>query len=284
VGRTKATPSNIPLPGDDPTEDGGAAISVMQIDRGTVTYLVKGDTPLIFNQINTKARRELLLPAGKKNAAEKQASIKHDPVPEYRESVYRFDDDKHPTRLYLPSAAFKGSMCTAALDLPGTKKSQIGRLVWVEGDKTEIYGLPSLFMRIVRQADINRTPDVRTRAILPRWCAKVTVSFVKPILGAVQISNLLAAGGVFVGVGDYRQEKGRMDYGRFSLVGQNDEELRDIMANEGRAAQDEALERADPYDVETRELLDWYVEERLRRGNIVNDPTPKRGRKLQVAA
>lgn len=257
------------------------SISVMAVDRGELTYCVLGDMPMIFNQINEKARHELLLPSGRKTAADKQASLKHDPVQEYRWSTYRHEHDDKPTRLYFPASAFKAAMCTAALDMPGAKKAQIGRLVWVDGERVDIFGTPSLFMRPVRSADMNRTPDIRTRAILPRWACRVTIKYVRPILKEASISNLLAAAGIFAGIGDYRQEKGKGSYGQFSLVSDDDPAFVDIVTNEGREAQDRALDLAFPYDGESRELLDWYMDERRRRADA---PAPVRKLKAVEAA
>jgi hypothetical protein len=248
------------------SKDDSTSISVMAIDRGVVTYCVLGDMPLIFNQINEKARHELLMPSPKKTAADKQANLKHDPLAEFVWSTYRSDGDG-PTRLYFPATGFKAAICTAALDMPGTKKAQIGRLVWVDGERVDIYGIPSLFMRPVRSADMNRTPDIRTRAILPRWACRLTVKYASPLLKEPQISNLLAAAGIFVGVGDYRQEKGKGSYGQFSLVSADDPTFLDLVQNEGREAQDAALKVAAPHDPESRELLEWYLAERGRRAN-----------------
>lgn len=241
------------------------SVSVMAVSRGQITYCLRGDMPLIYNQVNEKAKHELLLPAGRKNAAEKQSSLKHDPVAEFRNSVYRHGGNDHPTRFYFPATAFKAALCTAALDMPGTKKAQIGRLVWCEGDRVDVYGIPKLFMAIVRSADMNRTPDVRTRAILPRWACQITVSYAIPLLKEAQITNLLAAAGFTVGIGDYRQEKGKGSYGQYSLVAPDEVEYRDIVENEGREAQDLGLELAEAYDHSSEELLGWYKDEITRR-------------------
>ena len=94
----------------------------------------------------------------------------------------------------------------AALDLPGARKAQIGRLVQVkEGtyrDLIPIYGEPQLLMSVTRSADMNRTPDIRSRCIIPNWAAQITISFVLPTLRETAVVNLLAAAGITAGVGD----------------------------------------------------------------------------------
>lgn len=243
-----------------------AEIAILPISQGEVTFVVVGTTPLIFNRMAEKAKRQLLLGGTRKTAADKAANLKHMPVEEYRASVYRNKGNECATRLTLPAPAFKGAMATSALDLPGAKKTEIGRLVWVVGTHVDLYGVPELLMSVVRSADMNRTPDIRTRAIVPAWACMVSVRFVQPKLTATAIGNLMAAAGVIAGVGDFRQEKGKGNFGQFRLAGLDDEEFQRITATGGREVQDEALHTYRCYDEETEELLSWYSAEVIRLG------------------
>ena len=259
-------------------------IEVVSIVKGLARFLILGTSPLIFNAVSDKARRELLLPAGRKTVADRAQSLKHEPMSEYRNSTYRHRENDHPTRLYMPAPAFKGTMRTAALDMPGTKKTEIGRLVWVPGQKINIFGVPQMLMSVVRSSDINRTPDIRTRAILPEWCAVVDVQYVEPKLNMKTIWKLLGAGGILAGVGDWRQEKGSGNHGQFDLVEDGNEQVKRIMKSGGRVAQDAALHEPLYYDLETEELYHWFTEEIERRGRAkemasAKKPDPKpRGR------
>lgn len=244
----------------------GDAITVIDLDVGVATCLIRGTSPFIFNAMSAKAKHELLMPRGRKTAADKAQQMKHDPFEEFRASVYRYSDDNQPTRLKFPAPAFKGVLQTAALEVPGARKSQIGRLTWISGTHVSIYGRPQLLMSVVRSADMNRTPDVRTRAILAEWACEVTLTFVRPTLNAQAMATLLAAGGMVCGVGDFRQEKGSGNYGQYRLVDENDADFKRIVASGGREVQDQALADADPFDIETEELLAWYQEELGRRG------------------
>lgn len=247
------------------TKTKSAEIEVLQIKQASAVFLLVGVSPLIFNQVSEKAKRELLLPAGRKNAAARALSLKHDPIEEYRNSVYRSRDDDSPTRLVFPAPAFKKALATAALDIPGATKSAVGRLSWVTGDKIPIYGVPQLHMGIVRSADMNRTPDVRTRAILPRWACAIRINFVQPQLSEKNVVHLLAAAGILCGIGDYRQERGAGSYGQFRIAeSPEDPELVQIL-KEGREAQDRALANPVCYDDETLGLYEWVVEEISKR-------------------
>lgn len=239
-------------------------ISILEISEGTASFAIVGKTPLIFNRMSLKAQHELLMPKGRKNAAERAANLKHNPMEEYRNSVHRSKDDKAPTRITLPAPAFKGAMSTAALRIPGTKKTEIGQLVWVQGRAIDIYGVPQLFMSVVRSADINKTPDIRTRAIIPEWACLVTVSFIRPQLNAQGIARLMAAGGIVAGVGDFRQEKGKGSFGQFRATSLDDADYKRIIKGGGRKAQDAALSKPLCYDDETEELLSWFAGEVTR--------------------
>lgn len=241
-------------------------VNILEISQGVARFAVVGTSEFYFNRMSEKAKRTLLLGGRKKTEADKIANLKHNPVEEYRDSVYRWAEDDKPTRLKVPAPAFKGAMGTAALVLPGTRKTEIGRLVWVTGRYVDFYGIPRLSMDIVRSSDIARTPDVRTRAIVPQWACVVEVRFVVPNLNVKSISNLMAAGGVVAGVGDFRQEKGKGNYGQYRIANLDDEEFQEIVRTGGREAQDEALLNYEPFDADTEELLSWFEGEIVRLG------------------
>lgn len=242
-------------------------IAVYPITYGRMDFCILGTTPLILNRMSMKtSARELLLPAGRKTAADKAGSVKHDVIAEFRNSPYTIADERSPALLAVLPTMFKGAMKTAALDMPGTKKAQIGRLVRVTYERMPVFGIPRLFMAVTRSADINRTPDVRTRMILPEWACYLTVEFPKPILREQSIANLLTAGGMQSGIGDWRQEKGSGNYGAFRLASADDPEFVRIIEKMGRAQQIEAIENPEPYDDESEELFSWYQAETARRG------------------
>lgn len=241
-------------------------IVVEEIGKGQLAMWVVGMTPLICHVMSDKARHELFLPKGKKNSAEKAASLKHNPVDEFRQSAYQFVDPNEPTLIGIQSSAFKGALRNAALDLPGSSKSQIGRLTFVEGEYVGVYGLPRLFISVVRSSDMNRTPDIRTRVIIPEWACNIVISFVTPILKDVAVVNLLAAAGITQGVGDWRPEKGKGSYGQFRLAKHDDEQYHRIAMMGGREPQEEAMRNPVPYDSESEKMLNWFVGEAQTRG------------------
>lgn len=240
-------------------------INVVKVDRGQVNFCILGRTPIILNRMSQKAMKELLFPA-KKTRASRALNLKHIPFEEYNDSPYKSAGDDSPTLIEHLASSFKASMRGAALDIDGVAKSEIGRLTWVEGDRVSIYGVPQMFMSIVRQAGINKTPDVRTRAIIPEWACYLTVYYVKPKLNATAVTNLLIAAGLTQGVGDWRNEKGSGSYGAFDIVSHDDETFQRIIKTGGREAQVDAMANPSFYDEETAELYTWFQEELVARG------------------
>lgn len=87
-----------------------------------------------------------------------------------------------------------------------------------KAEATDIYGVPRLYMAGVRSSDMKRTPDIRTRAILPEWACRVSVKYAMPALTHQAVANLLASGGMCSGIGDGRVEKGHLNFGLFRVA------------------------------------------------------------------
>jgi len=64
------------------------AIEVVKIDYRTIDVCILGKSPIILNRMSEKAKRELLMPKGRKSAADKASTLKHNPLEEYRNSPY----------------------------------------------------------------------------------------------------------------------------------------------------------------------------------------------------
>ena len=248
------------------TSSSTAPIEIPEITTDTVEVAIIGRTPLILNRISEKARHEFTLPSGRKTAAEKASTPKHDLLAEFRASPYMLIDPEAPTLLAIPAAAPKKAMMTAALEVPGARKAQIGRLVTVLGEYLPVYGVPKMIVSIVRDADMNRTPNVRARVIIPRWTVIVPIRFLVGALNPASIVRLLNAAGTVSGIGDWRAEKGAGDYGSFEIAMPGDPEVEAIIAEGGRAAQQAAMDEPQPYDPETSDILSWFTREVARRG------------------
>jgi len=249
-----------------PVKTQNTTMEIHALKQGRLKLRMIGQTPMYFNSMGAKAWRDLLVGGGKKTAAQKK-DIKHNPEQEFRDSVYK--KSTGDTYLCFPAAGVKGAMSTAALETAGITKSSVQRLIFLPESHIQIWGKPYMKMDIVRSADMNKTPDVRTRAFLPNWCAEVEIRFVTPTLSSHSIVSLLQNAGQIVGIGDFRQEKGRGGYGTFSVAGSEDmgdmQEIWDEITQEGRDIQEAAMNEPECFDDQTAELMEFLQEERLRR-------------------
>lgn len=247
-------------------------VHVDPISIKVITFNILGVTPLIMNRQSEKVKHMLLLPPQASNKAARSQTLKHEPMEEFRASPYLSKNDPGaPTWLHMPTGAFKRCLATAALDTPGATKAQIGRLVSMASEKIHIWGIPMIRADVVRQAGINRTPDIRFRACLREWATTVSFSYVERAISHVSIANLMNAAGTTCGVGDFRVEKGAGDYGKFAIVGEDMEDQskwndwKRIVANGGRDIQMAAMENPLFYDDEAEEMVHWFYEELERR-------------------
>lgn len=241
-------------------------IDIIQVTRGVSQFCIIGESPFVCNRMPEKAKRQLLFPT-KKNRAERASHLKHDPMEEYRDSPHRLVGADAPTYLAVPASAFGRAMASAAIDIPGATKAAVGRLVWVEGHRLPLYGVPKFYMDVVKNSDMNKTPDIRTRAIVPEWACYVTVRYVTPLLRETIIANLLVTAGLIIGVGDGRQERGSgLGHGAFRLCGPEDLDFRRIVSAGDRAAQLAAMEAPQFYDPDSEDLFTWFLGEKERLG------------------
>lgn len=247
-------------------------IIIPVIEKSEVTFAVLGTTPLICNRKSEGVLQDLWLPPGKKTAAEKASSLKHDPLREYRNSVYTSSDDKNPTRIQMLGSMFKKAMSIAALDTDGVKKTQMERLLCVEDTRVDIYGIPQMLVCGVGPTQFGGAPDVRTRVIIKEWACWVTISFITPIIRHNSVANLLARAGVTCGLGDWRVQKGSGAYGMFRPVDAETGAFKKILETGGREAQDAALRNPTAFDPETESAWAWFQQEAKSRGLVITLP------------
>ena len=236
-------------------------ITIKEVEMEAITVRLIGQTPLFINRMSAKAKRDLLLGSKEKTKADK-AEIRHsDPIQEFRDSMLVIPDSHPHTSIWFPAMAIKSAMGTAALVVPGIKKTEVNRMVYLPQDMVPIFGIPELRMDVMKLAGMSRAPDVRTRAFLPKWATEVEIQFMKPMLNRTAIYTLLQNAGLVAGIGDSRQEKGKGSFGAFR-VGDGSDDISDL---QDLAAQMAAIESPPLANKETRELMDDYYAEVHRR-------------------
>lgn len=239
-------------------------IDIQEIEIEEIRFNVLGRTPLIMNRFHQKARQELLYPKERESRATLESRLKHDPLAEFRGSICLNRDANRPALIHLPDGAPKKALAAAGLDMPGAAKAKLERLTGAADINIDLFGVPMMYMVMVRNSDINRTPDVRTRAIFPQWACSVTFRYPGRLLTRRAIASLFGAAGVIVGIGDWRPQKGG-SHGTFTLVSDDDPAFREIVKKQGRAAQKAAFDKPSYYDADTEELFAWFEAELVRR-------------------
>jgi hypothetical protein len=223
---------------------------IVTFSEGSLTVHLLGTSGLWINRMSKKARESLLM-GSKRDRLE----LKHDMYEEYRSSYIEAEPDA-PTALAFLGDAFKGAVVEVAADMPAVTKASIERLVSVPDERIALYGKPYLRASVVRCADRNQTPDIRTRTFLPRWAAEVTFDYVQPKFKMATVLTLIGNAGLTIGVGDWRREKGGR-FGGWRVVDPADTDYQEVLA-EAREVQAAAIRNPEPYDAETRELLEYF--------------------------
>lgn len=239
-------------------------LDIQELVMREIRFNVLGASPMIMNRFSQKAWQELLFPSARENRAGLEQSLKHDPHAEFRGAVYRNRDPKSKSLIHIPNGAFHGALASAALDIPGAAKSKMERQTSIIDTNIELFGLPRIFCTMVRNSDMNRTPDVRTRPIFPEWACRITVRYLVSTMSERTVANMLGASGQIVGIGDWRPQKGG-PYGCFKLVEDGNKNFNHIIKTQGRLAQQHALDHPVAFDTDTEELLAWFHAEVRRR-------------------
>ena len=242
-------------------------IEIMEMEVGQLTCHLLGTTPLIMHRADFKVLQELTLPSQKKNRAGLATTLKHDLIGEFRGSIY-LNRNTGPTVTHFPSNAFGKALADAAVDIPGASRSQIQRLASCVSVNVAIYGIPKVFIRMVRLGDMKRTPDIRSRAIFGLWCCEVTFKYAKSLIKDRQVANLMGAAGLICGIGDWRPQRGG-DYGQWSLVNKDNKDIAELMKHCGAKAQMKAITSPTCYDEDSEQLLNWYQAETKKREILV---------------
>jgi hypothetical protein len=237
-------------------------VQIIELRYDTIRVDLIGTSPLLQHRFSAKARRELLLPGRKKNRAGLAASLKHDPVNEFRECLYRNRDAATPSLFHVPGGMFRQAIAAAALDMPGdARKTEILRWIAIDDAQINLFGVPKLHMAMVRSSGMTRTPDVRTRPCFERWACTLKISFPSGKITASGLVALLGGAGQLCGIGDWRPQKGG-DFGRFRVVdAQTKPAFEAIVKEQARAAQSEAWASPEIMDEDTAELLTWFKTE-----------------------
>lgn len=188
-------------------------IEIDRINAETLRVPIVGTSPLIVHRFSEKAKR-IMLDAMQGRKSPKEAK---NPEAEYEAAFYRFEDGGTG----LPSIAFKGATIGGARFYSGITMTALRQFLFFRGevglDGQQLFrleGEPRMREDVVR---VNRGgSDLRYRPEYPEWRTVLTVVYVKSALTRNSVLSLIDAGGMGVGVGEWRPEKGG-DFGCYAI-------------------------------------------------------------------
>jgi len=212
-----AKPKNDEKPADAPApaDNTAPAIEISKIGTETLLIPLVGTSPLVMHKFSEKAKRQML----DAMQGRKTPKAPKDPEGDYQAAAYRLDDGGYG----FPAIAFKAATVSAArffdksVTMVGLRQTLFfgGEMSKVEGQMmVRIEGEPIMREDVVRVG--NGGTDLRYRPQFTEWTTVLEVTYVKSMLTRESVLSLIEAGGLGVGVGEWRPEK-KGDFGTFRI-------------------------------------------------------------------
>jgi hypothetical protein len=195
-----------------PNEPPPPVISISKIEAGRILVPIRGTAPLIMNNWSAKAKRQMLL----NMQGVKLPKENKDPEAEYQSAFYLLDETgpEGEKRYGFPLMAFKEATVGAArFYTRSVTMVALRQFLFFKGcystsakqQLVEIVGTPERREDPVTVGRGGR--DLRYRPEFWPWRATLDISFAKTNIDQESVLSLLDAGGLGVGVGEWRPEK-----------------------------------------------------------------------------
>jgi hypothetical protein len=189
-------------------------VAIEEIGSERLLIPIVGTSPLIVHRFGEKAKRKML------DAMQGRKALKEHKNPEadYESCFYRFKDGAYG----FPCIAFKAATKSAArfygkeVSMTALKqfiflKGEVG----VDGQMlVRIDGEPRMREDVVRVGKSGA--DLRYRPEFPEWSATLELIYTTSALARSSVLSLVDAGGLGVGVGEWRPEKDG-DFGTYRI-------------------------------------------------------------------
>lgn len=191
------------------------AIQISRIDTETLRVPIVGTAPLIVHRFSEKAKRQMLDDFQGRKAPKEPKN----PEAEYDAAFYRHDDGSAG----FPVIGFKAATVGGARYY-GKSVSMVAlrQYIFMDADFSKdagqklarIVGAPVMREDVVRNA--NGGTDLRYRPEFTEWSTSVDVTYVRSMLTRDSVLSLMEAGGMGVGIGEWRPER-KGDFGTYQI-------------------------------------------------------------------
>jgi hypothetical protein len=188
-------------------------VDITRIAAETLLIPIVGTSPLIVHRFSEKAKRQML----DAMQGRKSPKVSKDPQADYEGAFYRMADGAPG----FPAIAFKSATIGGARFYSGVTMTELRQYLFFRGEVGEdgqqyvrIIGDPVMREDVVR---VNRGgSDLRYRPQFTEWSTVLRVTYVTSALTRGSVLSLIDAGGLGVGVGEWRPEK-KGDFGTYQV-------------------------------------------------------------------
>lgn len=196
-------------------------IQIDKIAAETLRVPIVGTAPLIVHNFSTKSKQQML----EAQQGRKRVKEIRDPQAEYEAAFYRMYREGAGDAYGFPVTAFKAATVGAARFFgKSVNMTQLRQFLFMRGELTkadsqqlvEIAGEPRMREDVVRLGGPSRSADLRYRPEFPEWTTTLTVTYVTSSLSRTSVLSLIDAGGLGIGVGEWRPEK-RGEFGTYMV-------------------------------------------------------------------
>lgn len=198
-------------------------IAIDKIPSETIIVPIVGTSPLIVHRFSEKAKRMMLdNMQGRRSPKEPK-----DPKAEYEAAFYELLDGGYG----FPVIAFKAATVSAARFYgKSVTMTSLRQFLFFQGEPSVdgqqlavIDGIAEMREDVVTVGQGGH--DIRYRPQFTNWSTLLTVTYVTSALTRGSVLSLIDAGGLGVGVGEWRPEK-KGDFGTYRIDPERDVEVR----------------------------------------------------------
>lgn len=200
-----------------------AQVSITKIGTETLRVPILGTAPLIVHKFSEKAKRQMLdAMQGRKTPKQPK-----DPDADYDSALYLHDDGGFG----FPVIAFKAATVGAARFYgKAVPMTALRQFVFMDAEFSKVAGqkLARIIGEPRMREDVVRVgmggSDLRYRPEFTEWQTSLEVTYVSSMLTRESVLSLIEAGGMGVGVGEWRPEK-KGDFGTYQIDSTRDVEV-----------------------------------------------------------
>ena len=212
------------------TSNAQVVIEIPPPQYATLTAVIEGDTEINIHRLGKKLQDEFEARDSNKPIPKKQ---KRNYDEEFIDSIYFIDKNGFPidapkkitssTLIGFPSSGFKKAMVFAARQFKNLKMTELRGRFFVNQYTpfVRIEGKPKVdkfWRRIGGKGPGTGTPDIGIRAKVFPWKATLEIRYLKNLISAESILNLLNTAGFSVGVGEDRPDKNGNTFGMWHVA------------------------------------------------------------------